>query len=298
MSRADLSVIIRTKNEESNIANCLSSIFAQKTSYQLEILIVDSGSADRTLDIASRFPVKIINIPPGEFTYGHALNIGVINSLGKYCVFISGDAYPAKENWLDELITPFGDPLVASVSGGQLPILGLNPIEEVALLKMFPNDSSHKVMSAANCAIRKDLLVKYPFIEKVGNRELGNKPTPEDLVWRLEIESLGYKTVYLPQAAVFHSHPFVKFIRKVYWDHFYTGYYIAYYGKTLYFNLPEKSSLFRRIPKTIRYMNNSLRYLIKRGYYMYIPIYLLFMVFSFLRVFQGYYKGLSEIKNV
>jgi cellulose synthase/poly-beta-1,6-N-acetylglucosamine synthase-like glycosyltransferase len=53
-----LSVIIITKNEEKNIERCLKSVqFAD------EIILVDSGSTDKTLEMASRFPkVKIISV--------------------------------------------------------------------------------------------------------------------------------------------------------------------------------------------------------------------------------------------
>ena len=69
------SIIIRAKNEEALIGEVLTAVYEQ-TVRDIEVILVDSGSTDRTLEIARKFPLKIIEIRPEEFTYGRALNIG------------------------------------------------------------------------------------------------------------------------------------------------------------------------------------------------------------------------------
>ena len=70
------SLIIRCFNEEAHIGRLLTGALSQ-TQPPSEIVIVDSGSTDATLAIASAFDVQIVSIPPEQFSFGHALNAGV-----------------------------------------------------------------------------------------------------------------------------------------------------------------------------------------------------------------------------
>jgi rhamnosyltransferase len=70
------SVVIRAYNEELHIGRLLGGLM-QQTVRDLEIILVDSGSSDATLAIASRFPVKVVHIPPEQFTFGFSLNQGI-----------------------------------------------------------------------------------------------------------------------------------------------------------------------------------------------------------------------------
>src|SRR3989344_4324764 len=116
------SVIIRTYNEEQRLLQCLQAVFSQQTTFPFEVIVVDSESTDKTLSIASRFPVKILHIPKKEFTYGKALNIGGEAAEGQYLVFLSGDAVPENERWLGNLIRNFDVPDVAGGYGKQIQI--------------------------------------------------------------------------------------------------------------------------------------------------------------------------------
>ena len=86
MNIKKISVIIRTYNEEKYLERLIKSIFNQKISFKSEIIIVDSGSTDKTLIIAQKYKVKIINIKKKLFTFGRSLNLGCKNAKGE--VFI------------------------------------------------------------------------------------------------------------------------------------------------------------------------------------------------------------------
>ena len=88
-----ISIVIRTKNEEKYLAQTLDMLIAQKE-MDFEIIIVDSGSTDRTLDIIKNYHVKLIEIKPEEFTYGYALNIGAEAASGEYLLNLSAHAIP------------------------------------------------------------------------------------------------------------------------------------------------------------------------------------------------------------
>ena len=109
--------IIRTKNEEKWLGQVLESLFMQGRR-DFEVIIVDSGSTDRTLEIVKLYPVrKIINISEKDFKYPYALNLGIKSAFGKYIGIISPHFLPTSRNWYADAFKNFSDPLVACVGG-------------------------------------------------------------------------------------------------------------------------------------------------------------------------------------
>ena len=78
-----LTVLIRAKNEAAYISQALSQLFAQEYPHTFRVILIDSGSEDATLEIASQYPVEIIRIPPEDFSYSSALNLGVGRAVGQ-----------------------------------------------------------------------------------------------------------------------------------------------------------------------------------------------------------------------
>lgn len=196
----DVSIVIRTKNEERHIGAVLEKIAVQDYRGNYEIIVVDSNSSDKTAQIASGFPLRFYTIDKEPFSYGHALNYGQSVSVGKIIVFLSAHCVPADNGWLTNLIVPLvKDRQTAAVYGKQLPIRGINPIEEFELGIFFPNDNLEPkaVFSNANCAIRKEVLEKYPFNEEISYGE--------DFLWRNKLPA-GIGVVYARDARVYHSH--------------------------------------------------------------------------------------------
>ena len=73
----------------------------------VEIILVDSGSTDRTLEIASQYPVRVVHIQPQDFTFGYSLNQGITASHGELIVIASAHVYPVYPDWLECLLAPF-----------------------------------------------------------------------------------------------------------------------------------------------------------------------------------------------
>ena len=88
-----VSVIIRCCNEEQHIGRLLSGILEQ-TLREVEIIVVDSGSTDATLAIASRYPVQIRHIAREAFSFGRSLNVGCAAARGEFLVMASAHVYP------------------------------------------------------------------------------------------------------------------------------------------------------------------------------------------------------------
>jgi glycosyltransferase involved in cell wall biosynthesis len=170
MSKPLVSIIIRCYNEEEHISRLLAGIFEQ-TINDIEVIIVDSGSTDQTLSIASSFPVVIYNISPEEFSFGRALNIGCAAATGKFAVMASGHVYPMHRRWLEYLLAPFRDPRVALTYGKQRGNEHTNYSEHKIFCKWFPEGSVFVQRSPfcnnANAAIRRSLWNQIPYNEEL-----------------------------------------------------------------------------------------------------------------------------------
>ena len=82
----DASIVIRTKNEEEFIGETLERVRKQEFNGEYEIVIVDCGSTDSTLEIVEKYDVRLLKIPPREFTYGRSLNMGAKSAAGEFVV--------------------------------------------------------------------------------------------------------------------------------------------------------------------------------------------------------------------
>ena len=194
-----VSIIIRTKNEETWISQCLSAVYAQ--SYKnIEVVVVDNNSTDSTLVRCKEFPVKIRHID--EFYPGRAINLGVKNSDGELIVCLSGHCVPAHENWLEELIKPLKDEDIAGVYGRQLPTTQTNSIDSRDLYLVFGVESrvqkEDTFFHNANSAFRRSIWEKYEFDNNITN--------VEDRLWGERVIEDGYKIYYSSKASVFHWH--------------------------------------------------------------------------------------------
>jgi len=85
-----VSVVISTKNEEKNIENCLNSIvFQTYPKENIEIIVVDNSSTDRTKEISQKYTDKVFNKGPERSTQR---NFGMLEkSTGQYLMFLDAD---------------------------------------------------------------------------------------------------------------------------------------------------------------------------------------------------------------
>ncbi len=201
VSSKKYSVIIRCYNEEKHIGRLLSGLLAQSLPPD-EILVVDSGSTDVTLSIASRFPVKIIHVRKEEFSFGKSLNIGCQNARNDFLVFASAHVYPVYTSWADEILKPFDNANTALVYGKQRGNEATKFSERQVFKKWFPDTvlvpQRHPFCNNANAAIRRELWEKYPFNEQLTGLE--------DLGWAKTITEKNYDIQYEPKAVVIHVH--------------------------------------------------------------------------------------------
>ena len=112
-----VSVVIHAYNEKRYIAECLSTITRQElnsTVENIEIIVVDNGSIDRTVEIARQFPVKIID-SSAEYV-GGVRNEGVKVSTGDILVFLVSDCM-VDEKWVSRCVAYLINAKVSAVGG-------------------------------------------------------------------------------------------------------------------------------------------------------------------------------------
>jgi rhamnosyltransferase len=153
-------IIIRTYNEEKHIDRLLTGIMRQNVR-DVQIILVDSGSTDSTVYVATHYPVDVVHIHPGEFSFGRSLNLGISSALAENLVFASAHVYPAYPDWLERLLVPLKDSQVALAYGKQRGNEQTKFSEKRVLEHLFPERSqtrqNHPFCNNANAAIRKSL---------------------------------------------------------------------------------------------------------------------------------------------
>jgi len=231
-----VSILIPTKNAGSLFENVLNSIRNQEHEEVVDLLIVDSGSNDGTLDIARKYNARILQIPTNEFDHGLTRNYGIQNCYGEIIVLMTQDAVPQGKCWLKNIVDTFSEERIkiAGVYVKQIPredadiltkrnlrhyltgrdsfsLSGIKCLNEFA--DLTPEKKYHLCIFDNVCsAIRRRVWEQIPFRQN----DFG-----EDIDWAKRVLEAGWVIAYQPKAAVIHSHnrSFVYEYRRTYMCH-------------------------------------------------------------------------------
>ncbi|MEL6725969.1 MAG: glycosyltransferase family A protein [Pseudomonadota bacterium] len=200
-----VSVVLRALNEEKWLDDALSACANQDLpeGTELELVLVDSGSTDRTLEIAKRHECQIFHIEKSEFTFGRSLNIGCEGASGEILVFISAHCIPQTKTWLRELISPLLDGKCDYVYGRQVGLEQVTRFSEHEVFEHYFGEESDLKQDGffcnnANSALRRETWAKYRFDEAVTGLE--------DMVLAKLIHADNGQIGYVASAPVIHIH--------------------------------------------------------------------------------------------
>jgi glycosyltransferase involved in cell wall biosynthesis len=225
--RIKASVCIPTYNAGQLLRDVVERVRLQRTPWPFEVIIIDSDSTDGSVDGLS-FPggpeLRIKTIAKMEFQHGRTRNLCATLSRGEFVAFLTQDAMPADEFWLYNLITVLARfPRAAGAFGRHLPWPNSDPFtrrditDHFNKLLQYPlvlsretnperwngGDTAWRQVlhyySDNNSCLRKSVWVKHPYPEV----DYG-----EDQLWADRIITAGYEKVYVPSAAVYHSHDY------------------------------------------------------------------------------------------
>lgn len=194
------SLIVRTYNEERYLDQVLTAARASSDLLK-EIIVVDSGSTDTTITIASRHGAKLLSIEKVNFTFGRSLNIGCAAASGEVLVFLSGHCIPYDKDWLNNLLAPFFDPRVAAVYGRQVGAEHTNYSEGRVFSKYYPPNypsQGESFCNNANAAVRRSVWRRFKYNEELTGLE--------DIYLGLQIVAAGFRIHYAADSVVSHLH--------------------------------------------------------------------------------------------
>lgn len=277
-----VSVIIPTHNAGLVLEKLLRSLTTQTV--PCEIIVIDSSSSDNTIRIAESYNAKTKIIIQNSFDHGGTRNLAASKSQGDILVFLTQDALPINNYFLENLVKPLEQKDIAAVFGKQLPNDDAKPTERFARLFNYPDTPFVKgredlqelgiktfFFSNSCSAIRKkEFELLGGFTEKVIMNE--------DMLIAGQLILRGYRIAYAPDAQVLHSHNYsLKQQFKRYFDigvFLRSNSWVLEYAKTEYVGL--------------MYIREGFKYLIKNGELLWCP-YVMGEAFS---KYLGYKLGL------
>lgn len=195
-----VSVIVRTKNVEQIIDETLAALFSQEFT-DFELIVVDSGSTDGTLDIVNKYPNKLVHIPPDEYISGLALNLGAEHASADLLVFQNSDTVPMDSKALGLLVNALEDPSVDAAFARQMPRPEAWSWVKHELESAFPDSDvtpSWITFEAPFSIMRKTAWEEHPFfVDAWGS---------EDTEWGHWARNNNRKVLYIKDSRVMHSH--------------------------------------------------------------------------------------------
>lgn len=198
----ETSIIIRCYNEQKHLPALFDAIDRQRYR-DFEVIVVDSGSLDRSRQIAEARATRLIRISSHDFTFGYSLNTGIRAASGRFMAIVSAHTVPVNEHWLENLVEPLRRDEVAMTYGRQVG----KPCSKFAECEDFERTFGPEArveqpgrwcVNNANSAVRRDLWEQHPFDEELTGLE--------DIEWARHWIEAGRQVVYVPGSVLYHIH--------------------------------------------------------------------------------------------
>ena len=196
-----VSAVIRAYNEGAHIGRLLQGLQRQ-TVRPDEVIVVDSGSSDDTVEVARAHGARIVTIAKEEFSFGRSLNYGCDAAQGELLLLVSAHVYPIYDTYVEHMIAPFDNAQTGIAYGRQVGDHRTKYSESRVMAKWFPEESirnqAHPFSNNANAIIRKDVWDKLRYDESLTGLE--------DLDMAKRALEMGLRIDYVAEAPIVHVH--------------------------------------------------------------------------------------------
>lgn len=243
-----VSAVIPVKDGERYLKELLDALVREEVD---EILVIDSGSRDRSRELARAAGARLIEIAPAQFAHGRTRNLGAQSTSGDLICFLTQDATP-RPGWLAAYREAFAlQERVGAAYGPHLPRAGTSPMIARELTEFFAGFADEQTDEDASRPDRDPTAAFSPGMrahedeasqpvlqrrggptflsnvnacyarscwEQIRFRDL---PYAEDQAFGRDMLDAGWSKVYHPGAAVLHAHDYgmVEFMRR-YFDEY------------------------------------------------------------------------------
>ncbi|MDX9720462.1 MAG: glycosyltransferase family 2 protein [Myxococcota bacterium] len=210
-----VTIIMRTKNSADIVHQALASMFAQDFK-DFELLVVDSGSTDETLDMVAAYPHRLQQIRPEDYFPGRVLNQGAAAAAGEILVFWNSDVVALDPHALGRLVAAFDREELVAAFARQLPRPEAHVWVRRDYRRSFPERGPAPPwisLSLPLAAMRKRIWEQRPFYTDAW--------ASEDSEWGHWARRAGYEVAYVADARVMHSHNYT--LRQLYGRMFVEG---------------------------------------------------------------------------
>ena len=214
MSLPTVSVVLPTKNAGDRFSELLDRVRTQTYDVEVELIVVDSGSEDGTVELARDHGADVYPIPPEEFHHGLTRNYGAKQASGAAVVFLVQDALPKSETWLESLVEPLVTDDASLTYARQVAYPEEKPMDEFFYSYFYPDSRvsitaadiqdegafylSHIYISNVSSAVRADVWRDIQFRADI--------EVSEDKDFALRAIRKGHTAIYEPESVVYHSH--------------------------------------------------------------------------------------------
>jgi len=202
-----VSICIPTLNAEGDLAQLLPALARQRIEGGFELVVVDSDSSDCTRQLLRRAGARLTWIPRHEFRHGPTRNRLAASARGELLVFLTQDAVPEGDDFLQRLTAPLDDPAVAGATARVLPKQDDDPLTARTVLSrpeasercsvLSPDDPEQPRFNDVASAVRSEALAELPFPDLVFG---------EDVAWAESALKRGWKLAFAADAVVRHAH--------------------------------------------------------------------------------------------
>jgi rhamnosyltransferase len=257
------SIIIPTYNAEKQMSRLCEALRSQTA--PSEIIVVDSSSSDRTVEIAESFGARVLIVPAEDFDHGGTRTLAGKAAKGDILVYMTQDAAPFDNHSIENLTQPFEDQEIAASFGRQLPYpeaeafgahLRLFNYPDVSCIKSLKDRNTYGIKTAflsnSFAAYRKTILEGIGWFRR--KLIMG-----EDTCAGAKILLAGHKIIYVADAMVYHSHDYTVLQEfKRYFD-------IGVFHNSEQWIIDEFG---KAEGEGIRYMQSLFAFLIRKKYYL------------------------------
>ncbi len=218
-SQHKCSIIIPTYNAEADLPYLLSTINSLSDSDDFEIIVIDSGSTDGTVERAKQFDIKLVQIDPLEFNHGRTRNLAASMSGGEFLFFFTQDARPLRPDYFEVMVQSLERENAAAGFARQVARPDASPLVKRDVANWLAGSEERRIIEFESITdfcqmppIERYLSCIFDNVASVIRRDVWEKvPIPdalygEDIEWGLRAISNGCKIVYEPDAVVEHSH--------------------------------------------------------------------------------------------